>query len=72
MDRAVIEGDPHAVIEGMIIGAYALGASEGNRLYPGGISPGHRAAENWLWTRAGNAVSLEKGFSEPLSILKSE
>jgi len=29
MDRAVIEGDPHAVIEGMIIGAYALGASEG-------------------------------------------
>src|SRR5512143_2419469 len=29
MDRAVIEGDPHAVIEGMIIGAYAMGASEG-------------------------------------------
>lgn len=29
MDRAVIEGDPHAVIEGMIIGAYAIGASEG-------------------------------------------
>lgn len=29
MDRAVIEGDPHAVIEGMIIGAYAMGATEG-------------------------------------------
>ena len=29
MDRAVIEGDPHAVIEGMLIGAYAIGASEG-------------------------------------------
>ncbi|MBI5583552.1 MAG: FAD-dependent oxidoreductase [Deltaproteobacteria bacterium] len=29
MDRAVIEGDPHAVIEGMLIGAYAMGASEG-------------------------------------------
>ena len=29
MDRAVIEGDPHAVIEGMIIGAYAIGASRG-------------------------------------------
>lgn len=29
MDRAVIEGDPHAVIEGMIIGAYAIGASVG-------------------------------------------
>jgi NADH-quinone oxidoreductase subunit F len=29
MDRAVIEGNPHAVIEGMIIGAYAIGASQG-------------------------------------------
>lgn len=29
MDRAVIEGDPHRVIEGMIIGAYAIGASKG-------------------------------------------
>jgi NADH:ubiquinone oxidoreductase subunit F (NADH-binding)/(2Fe-2S) ferredoxin len=29
MDRAVIEGNPHAVIEGMIIGAYAIGATKG-------------------------------------------
>ncbi|MCL1792597.1 MAG: 4Fe-4S binding protein [Oscillospiraceae bacterium] len=29
MDRAVIEGDPHAVIEGMMIGAYAIGSDEG-------------------------------------------
>ena len=29
MDRSVLEGDPHAVLEGMIIGAYAIGASEG-------------------------------------------
>ncbi len=29
MDRAVLEGDPHAVLEGMLIGAYAIGASEG-------------------------------------------
>jgi len=29
MDRAVIEGDPHAVIEGMIIAAYAIGSDEG-------------------------------------------
>jgi|UniRef100_A0A7C5ENX8 NADH-quinone oxidoreductase subunit F len=29
MDRAVMEGDPHAVIEGMIIGAYAIGARQG-------------------------------------------
>ncbi|PKK91541.1 MAG: NADH-quinone oxidoreductase subunit F [Candidatus Wallbacteria bacterium HGW-Wallbacteria-1] len=29
MDRAVLEGDPHRVIEGMIIGGYAIGASKG-------------------------------------------
>jgi len=29
MDRAVIEGDPHTLIEGMLIGAYAIGASVG-------------------------------------------
>ncbi len=28
MDRAVIEGDPHNLIEGMLIGAYAIGATE--------------------------------------------
>jgi len=29
MDRAVMEGDPHAVIEGMLVGAYAIGARQG-------------------------------------------
>ena len=29
MDRAILEGDPHAVIEGMLIGAYAMGAEYG-------------------------------------------
>ena len=29
MDRCVLEGDPHAIIEGMIIGSYAIGAREG-------------------------------------------
>lgn len=29
MDRSVLEGDPHRVIEGMIIAAYAIGADEG-------------------------------------------
>ncbi len=29
MDRSILEGDPHSVIEGMIIGAYAIGANEG-------------------------------------------
>jgi len=29
MDRALMEGDPHAVIEGMLINAYAIGAQYG-------------------------------------------
>lgn len=29
MDRSVLEGNPHSVIEGMIIGAFAVGADEG-------------------------------------------
>ncbi len=29
MDRNILENDPHAVIEGMVIGAYAVGASQG-------------------------------------------
>lgn len=29
MDRSIMEGDPHSVIEGMTIAAYATGASEG-------------------------------------------
>jgi len=29
MDRSVLEGDPHSVLEGMLIGAYAIGAFKG-------------------------------------------
>jgi NADH:ubiquinone oxidoreductase subunit F (NADH-binding) len=29
MDRSLLEGDPHAVLEGMLIGAYAMGATHG-------------------------------------------
>ncbi len=29
MDRSLLEGNPHSVIEGMIIGAYAIGSHEG-------------------------------------------
>ncbi|MCL2864381.1 MAG: NADH-quinone oxidoreductase subunit NuoF [Lachnospiraceae bacterium] len=29
MDRSILEGDPHSVIEGMIIGGYAIGARKG-------------------------------------------
>jgi len=37
MDRAVIEGDPHAVIEGMIIAAYAIGSDATRQSFVEGI-----------------------------------
>jgi len=29
MDRSVLEGNPHAILEGMLIGSYAVGANQG-------------------------------------------
>jgi NADH-quinone oxidoreductase subunit F len=29
MDRSLLEGNPHSILEGMLIGAYAIGASRG-------------------------------------------
>ena len=29
MDRSILEGDPHSLLEGMMIGAYAMGANQG-------------------------------------------
>ena len=46
MDRSVLEGDPHSVIEGMAIAAHTIGASHGLYLRPGRISAGRRAAED--------------------------
>ena len=49
MDRSICEGDPHAVLEGMIIGAYAVGAAEGyiyvREEYPLAVTHLERAIE---------------------------
>ena len=52
MDRSVLESDPHSVLEGMAIAAYAVGASQGfiyvRAEYPLAISrlaDGHQAGE---------------------------
>jgi hypothetical protein len=66
MNRRVLEGDPHSVIEGMIIGAYAVGASYGyiycRAEYPIAVetstSPSPRRA---------SLVSLARTFSAPIS-----
>jgi NADH:ubiquinone oxidoreductase subunit F (NADH-binding)/(2Fe-2S) ferredoxin/NAD-dependent dihydropyrimidine dehydrogenase PreA subunit len=52
MDRSVLEGNPHLVLEGMLIGAYAIGAKEGyiyvRHEYP------------WAWENAGIAIEQAK------------
>ena len=49
MDRSVLEGDPHAVLEGILIGAYAMGATHGyiycRAEYPMALKRLHTALE---------------------------
>ncbi len=44
MDRSTLEGDPHSVLEGMMICAYAIGADEGYIYVPGRVPDGRQAA----------------------------
>ena len=72
MDRAVMEGDPHAVLEGMIIGAYAIGASQGyiyvRHEYPLAVkrlaSPSTRPGNSASWGR----TSCGSGFNFDIKI----
>jgi len=49
MDRGLLEGNPHSVLEGLIIGAYAVGAAEGwiyvRAEYPLAVANVRRAVE---------------------------
>ncbi|MBI2858224.1 MAG: NADH-quinone oxidoreductase subunit NuoF [Chloroflexi bacterium] len=49
MDRSILEADPHAVIEGLVIAGYAIGASEGyiyvRAEYPLAVKRVHVAVE---------------------------
>ncbi len=52
MDRSVLEADPHSVIEGMLIGAYAIGAQKGfiyvRKEYPLAVKRVHIAIKQAL------------------------
>lgn len=49
MDRSLLEGNPHSIIEGMVIGAYAIGSNEGyiyvRNEYPVAVKNATRAIE---------------------------
>ncbi len=57
MDRSILEADPHAVVEGLTIAGYAIGANEGyiyvRAEYPLAVKRLHTALDQ----------SLERGFS---------
>ena len=38
MDRSILEGDPHAVLEAMEIAGYAVGAEKGIHICKGRVS----------------------------------
>ncbi len=74
MDRAVLEGDPHRVVEGMIIAAYAIGASIGyvycRAEYPLAISRLEKTiADATAYGLLGDNI-LNSGFSFHLKIKK--
>ena len=70
MDRTVLESDPHSVIEGMIIGAYAV-ARPGLRLHPGRVSPGRGAGRGGHRTGRGAGACWARTFSAPPSAFRS-
>ena len=72
MDRNILEGDPHSVIEGMIIAGYAVGASRGyiyvRAEYPVAM---HRCREAIVQARQMKLLGgniLEKGLSFDIEI----
>jgi NADH-quinone oxidoreductase subunit F len=72
MDRSIMEGDPHGVIEGMIIGAYALNSHQGyvyvRQEYPLAVRHMQQAIDD---ARARNLLGediLGTGFSFDIQI----
>ncbi|MCK7467817.1 MAG: hypothetical protein MZU91_06650 [Desulfosudis oleivorans] len=81
MDRSVLEGNPHPVLEGMIIGAYAIGAGTGLHLRPQRVPAGRRAPRHGhragpraraarartSWARASTSTSRSTAAAAPSS-----
>jgi NADH:ubiquinone oxidoreductase subunit F (NADH-binding)/(2Fe-2S) ferredoxin len=72
MDRSIVEADPHAVIEGMLIAAWALGALEGyiylRREYPLALARLYKALDQAReWGLLGDSV-LGSDFSFDLKV----
>jgi NADH-quinone oxidoreductase subunit F len=73
-DRAILEGNPHSVLEGMIIGAYAIGSHEGyiyvRNEYPLAVRHARIAIEQAMDYGLLGENILDSGFSFTVSISK--
>ncbi len=67
MDRSLLEGNPHRVIEGMLIGAYAIGSEEGyvyvRHEYPLAVTNLRKAIEQAMAYGLLGRNILGKGFT---------
>jgi NADH-quinone oxidoreductase subunit F len=74
MDRSILEGNPHSVLEGMIIGAYAIGASEAfvyvRNEYPLAVQHIQRAIEQAKQHGLLGKDILKSGFSLEVHVEK--
>ena len=68
MDRSILEGDPHSLIEGMLLGGYAIGASRRLRLRARGVSAGRGAAEQRHSIRRARRGCWARAFWARISI----
>ncbi|MFW6137687.1 MAG: NADH-ubiquinone oxidoreductase-F iron-sulfur binding region domain-containing protein [Spirochaetota bacterium] len=74
MDRSLLEGNPHSVIEGMLIGAYAIGSHEGyvyvRKEYPLAVENLYTALEQAREYGILGSSVLGTGFSFDIKISK--
>ncbi|MBN1270940.1 MAG: NADH-quinone oxidoreductase subunit NuoF [Candidatus Aminicenantes bacterium] len=74
MDRSIVEADPHTILEGMTIGAYAIGASKGfvyvRSEYPLAVERMHNAiAQSKEYGLLGDNI-LESGFNFDVDVIQ--
>ena len=67
MDRSVLEGDPHCIVEAMAIAGYAIGATKGSSMFGPSI-PSPSSGCRSLSTRRGNTDCWVKIFLIPALI----
>lgn len=74
MDRSIVEADPHSILEGMAIGAYAIGAGKGyvyvRSEYPLAVERMYKAIEQAKDYGLLGEDILESGFNFNVEVIK--